>query len=197
MPRSPLRRRARAKASSRRAPQQQIAALEEGVGRLQNALADLSAAHAAVGETTEEPQFNAMAIFESLPPQIQGEVRQLAQNLHQQGQSMQRALENAILETLQQYPEYVSVRLDASGAPQPVPELTAARAAIAAALAELDAGVGEAHEAMDDPAQDSSALRRANNHMAEAYRILSQTQIPEREMHPPPFAGQGHRLGEP
>ena len=68
---------------------------------------------------------------------------------------------------------------------------------IAAAVAELDAGVGEAHEAMDDPAQDSSALRRANNHMAEAYRILSQTQIPEREMHPPPFAGQGHRLGEP
>ena len=137
-----------------------------------------------------------MAIFESLPPQIQGEVRPLAQNLHQQGQSMQRALENAILETLQQYPEYVSVRLDASGAPQPA-ELTAARAAIAAALAELDAGVGEAHEAMDDPAQDSSALRRANNHMAEAYRILSQTQIPEREMRPPPFAGQGHRLGEP
>ena len=35
-------------------------------------------------------------------------------------------------------------------------ELTAARAAIAAAVAELDAGVSEAHEAMDDPARDSS-----------------------------------------
>ena len=55
-------------------------------------------------------------------------------------------------------------------------ELTAARAAIAAAVAELDAGVSEAHEAMDDPARDSSALRRANNRMAEAYTILSTLQ---------------------
>ena len=60
-------------------------------------------------------------------------------------------------------------------------ELTAARAAIAAAVAKLDAGVSEAHEAMDDPARDSSALRRANNRMAEAYTILStlQTTAPQ------------------
>ena len=77
-------------------------------------------------------------------------------------------------------------------------ELTAARAAIAAAVAELDAGIGEAHEAMDDPARDSSALRRANNRMAEAYTILS-TQQPPTDIAVnalQPFTGQGNRLGE-
>ena len=77
-------------------------------------------------------------------------------------------------------------------------ELTAARAAIAAAVAELDAGVSEAHEAMDDPARDSSALRRANNRMAEAYNILS-TQQPPTDIAVnalQPFTGQGNRLGE-
>ena len=80
----------------------------------------------------------------------------------------------------------------------------AARAAIAAAVAELDAGVSEAHEAMDDPARDSSALRRANNRMAEAYNIPSTIRpdamtprmwVPR---FPPqqPFTGQGNRLGE-
>ena len=42
-----------------------------------------------------------------------------------------------------------------------------------AAMAELEAGIYEAHEAMDDPARDSSALRIANNRMAEAYNNLS------------------------
>ena len=77
-------------------------------------------------------------------------------------------------------------------------KLTAARAAIAAAVAELDAGVSEAHEAMDDPARDSSALRHANNHMAEACTILS-TQQPPTDIAVnalQPFTGQGHRLGE-
>ena len=76
--------------------------------------------------------------------------------------------------------------------------MTAARAAIAAAVAELDAGIGEAHEAMDDPARDSSALRRANNRMAEAYTILS-TQQPPTDIAVnalQPFTGQGNRLGE-
>ena len=77
-------------------------------------------------------------------------------------------------------------------------ELTAARAAIAAAVAELDAGVGEAHEAMDDPARDSSALHRANTRMAEAYTVLS-TQQPPTDIAVnalQPFTGQGNRLGE-
>ena len=42
-----------------------------------------------------------------------------------------------------------------------------------AAMAELEAVICEAHEAMDDPARDSSALRIANNRMAEAYNNLS------------------------
>ena len=42
-----------------------------------------------------------------------------------------------------------------------------------AAMAELEAGIYEAHEAMDDPARDSSALRIANNRKAEAYNNLS------------------------
>ena len=42
-----------------------------------------------------------------------------------------------------------------------------------AAMAELETGIYEAHEAMDDPARDSSALRIANNRMAEAYNNLS------------------------
>ena len=77
-------------------------------------------------------------------------------------------------------------------------------------MAELDAGIGEAHEAMDDPARDSSALRRANNRMAEAYTILTRAQTPQSPQSraerattpqpppqptPRPFSGEGLRLG--
>ena len=76
-------------------------------------------------------------------------------------------------------------------------------------MTELDAGIVEAHEAMDDPARDSSALRVANNRMAEAYTILftrtftGEGQQPERGATRPgeqvapratPFTGDGHRL---
>ena len=72
-----------------------------------------------------------------------------------------------------------------------------------AAMAELEAGIYEAHEAMDDPARDSSALRRANNRMAEAYTILStlqptapqQVPRPTTPQQPRPFSGQGNCLG--
>ena len=95
-------------------------------------------------------------------------------------------------------PDWQPAPTDIEISHQRAAELTAARAAIAAAVAELDAGVSEAHEAMDDPARDSSALRRANNRMAEAYTILS-TQQPPTDIAVnalQPFTGQGHRLGE-
>ena len=103
------------------------------------------------------------------------------------------------------HPDWQPPPTDIEISNQRAAELTAARAAIAAAVAELDAGIGEAHEAMDDPARDSSALRRANNRMAEAYTILSTLQPPQTpptraqaaaRMTPPRFTGQGHRLGE-
>ena len=65
-------------------------------------------------------------------------------------------------------PDWQPTPTDIEISNQRAAELTAARAAIAAAVAELDAGVVEAREAMDDPARDSRALRRANNRMAEA-----------------------------
>ena len=87
------------------------------------------------------------------------------------------------------HPDWQPPPTDIEISNQRAAELTAARAAIAAAVAELDAGVSEAHEAMDDPARDSSALRRANHRMAEAYTILS-TQQPPTDIAP---AGQSEK----
>ena len=62
-------------------------------------------------QTEAEPRFNVMAMFDSLPAHIQAEVRPLAEQYHQQGQTMWRALEMALVETMEQFPEYVEQRL--------------------------------------------------------------------------------------
>jgi len=66
-------------------------------------------------DPAEEPNFNARALFEGLPPHIQAEIRPVAADNLFGGLSMQRAMEEAVRTVLERHPDFVDQDLRARG----------------------------------------------------------------------------------
>ena len=119
-------------------------------------------------------RFDAMGAFESFPAHIQAAVRPVDLHYQVQGHSRQRALEMAIVETLEHFPDYVEDRLAQEAQENP------ARMAEAMRATRLPPGV-DADQVVEDLATR-----------------LPPQQPPQQPTQPQvqPFSGSCHRLGE-